>query len=149
MAWALGMFIGYFFFGWIRIASNRLNHSSSMIQISLTICCAYWSFVLAEGVLEMSGVLACVSASLVLAHHMWPFIVSPESVNHVWHTIEAIGNIIIFFLAGALTGEAMTHVEGRAYLDLVLIYIVLFVVRGTFLFASMPILKLLSAERNP
>ena len=26
---ALGMFIGYFFFGWIRIASNRLNHSSS------------------------------------------------------------------------------------------------------------------------
>jgi NhaP-type Na+/H+ or K+/H+ antiporter len=48
MAWALGMFIGYFFFGWIRIASNRLNHSSSMIQISLTICCAYWSFVLAE-----------------------------------------------------------------------------------------------------
>merc|ERR1719149_281095 len=26
MAWALGMFIGYFFFGWIRVASDRLCH---------------------------------------------------------------------------------------------------------------------------
>jgi NhaP-type Na+/H+ or K+/H+ antiporter len=120
MAWALGMFIGYFFFGWIRIASNRLSHSSGMIQITLTICCAYWSFVLAEGVLNMSGVLACVAASLVLAHHMWPHIVAPESLHHVWHTIESLGNIIIFFLAGALTGKVMVHVPARAYGDLIL-----------------------------
>jgi len=43
MAWALGLFIGYFFFAWIHMAADKLDHSSSMIQITLTLCCAYWS----------------------------------------------------------------------------------------------------------
>merc|ERR1719181_375379 len=45
MAFTLGLFIGYFFFGWIRAVSNKLDHSSGMIQITLTLCCAYWSFI--------------------------------------------------------------------------------------------------------
>ena len=48
MAWALGMFLGYFFFTWIRLAANKLEHNSGMIQIALTICCAYWSFIIVE-----------------------------------------------------------------------------------------------------
>merc|ERR1739848_958065 len=48
MAWGMGMFIGYFFFSWIRLADNKLEHHSSMIQITLTLCCAYWSFIMAE-----------------------------------------------------------------------------------------------------
>merc|ERR1719409_1513693 len=111
MAWALGLFIGYFFFSWIRAAADKLNHSSGMIQICLTLCCAYWSFILVEGVLHLSGVLATVASSLVLAHHMWPHIVSPDSLHHIWHTFEALGNIILFFLAGALTGNIMVHID--------------------------------------
>ncbi|CAK0910275.1 unnamed protein product [Prorocentrum cordatum] len=50
MAVALGMFTGYFFFSWIRLASNKLNHHSGVIQIVLTVCCAYWtSFRLRRG----------------------------------------------------------------------------------------------------
>merc|ERR1719426_221463 len=45
MAFALGLFIGYFFFGWIRAVANKLDHSAGMIQITLTICCAYWAFI--------------------------------------------------------------------------------------------------------
>merc|ERR1719460_2893241 len=37
-AWALGMLIGFVFFLWIRAANNKLDHSSSVIQASLTIC---------------------------------------------------------------------------------------------------------------
>merc|ERR1719399_601131 len=80
MAWALGLFIGYFFFSWIRAAANKLDHASGMIQITLTLCCAYWSFIFVE------GVLALAAASLVLANHMWPYIVAEESMHHVWHT---------------------------------------------------------------
>jgi NhaP-type Na+/H+ or K+/H+ antiporter len=99
MAWALGLFVGYMFFSWIRAASNRLVEESSMIQIALTLCCAYWSFIIVEGVLGLSGVLATVASSLVLAHHMWPYIVSPDSLEHVWHVLESLGNTIVFFFS--------------------------------------------------
>ena len=36
MAFALGLFIGYIFFSWIRATANRLAHATTMIQISLT-----------------------------------------------------------------------------------------------------------------
>lgn len=149
LAWGTGMFIGYFFFTWIRLASNKLDHHSGMIQITLTLCCAYWSFIFAEGVMGWSGVLSTVAASLVLAHHMWPHIVAPDTIHHVWHTFEALGNIIIFFLAGALTGNVMVHIDGINYLYLMVIYIVLVIVRGGIIFASRPFLKYLSTDRQP
>mmetsp|Transcript_56105 Transcript_56105/g.121362 ORF Transcript_56105/g.121362 Transcript_56105/m.121362 type:complete len:1117 (-) Transcript_56105:113-3463(-) len=149
MAWALGMFFGHFFFGWIRLASNRLNHNSGMIQITLTICCAYWSFIIAEGVLGISGVLSTVAASLVLAQFMWPHIVSPESLHNVWHMIEALGNTVIFFVAGALTGEVMATIPGINYLHLIVLYIVLVMSRGALIFASRPLLQYLSKDGTP
>lgn len=149
MAVVLGVFIGYFFFFWIRLAGNKFNHSSSMLQITLTICCAYLSFILTEGVFHLSGVLATVSSSLVLAHHMWPHIVSPDSLTHVWHTIESLGNILIFFLAGALTGNSMVHVEADDYWRVFAIYMMLVFIRGLIIFSSLPILRLLSSDRSP
>merc|ERR1719443_2461724 len=118
MAFALGLIIGYFFFAWIRIVANKLEHSSSMIQITLTLCCAYWAFIFVEGVLHLSGVLATVASSLVLAQHMWPHVVAEESMHHVWHTFESLGNIIIFFLAGSITGAIIVEIEYIEYINL-------------------------------
>jgi NhaP-type Na+/H+ or K+/H+ antiporter len=149
MAFALGIFIGYFFFGWIRGVSNKLEHSSSMIQITLTLCCAYWSFIFVEGVLKLSGVLATVASSLVLAHHMWPYIVSAESMHHVWHTFEALGNIIVFFLGGSITGYIVVDIAIVDWLHLIVIYIVLMVIRACLMFGSRPILRYLHADNMP
>ena len=91
-SWFLGLVIGAIFSSWIRSAGNRLEHHSSQIQISLTLCCAYGSFVFAEGVIGVSGVLANVAAGLVLADTIWPKIVSKEAMHEVWHTIEYLGN---------------------------------------------------------
>merc|ERR1719326_1732161 len=136
MAFALGLFIGYFFFGWIRAVSNKLDHSSGMIQITLTLCCAYVSFILVEGILGLSGVLATVASSLVLAHHMWPYVVSVESMHHVWHTFESLGNIIVFFLAGSITGFIVIDIDPIDWLNLLVIYVVLLVVRSSLFFGS-------------
>jgi len=150
MAVALGMFTGYFFFSWIRLASNKLNHHSGVIQIVLTVCCAYWSFVCAEGVFEISGVLSTVASSLVLAHHMWPHVVSQASMHHVWHTIESVGNVVVFFLAGALTGNVMgrARIPAMDYLHLVVIYLVLLLIRGVLIFASRPLLSRLNVGKQ-
>ena len=87
------------FFTWIRFAGNKLEHHSAMIQIVRNICSAYGSFIWAEGVFHMGGVLATVASSLFLARHMWPHIGCPDSI-HVWHMFETLGNITIFFLQG-------------------------------------------------
>jgi sodium/hydrogen exchanger 10/11 len=120
-----------------------------MIQITLTFVCAYWSFVFVEGVLTLSGVLATVASSLVLAHHMWPYIVSKESMHHVWHTFESLGNILIFSLAGALTGNIVVDIDAVDYLHLIVIYVFLTILRGAIIFASRPMLRLLSSDRQP
>jgi len=149
MAIALGVLLGYFFFTWLRASCNRFNHHADVIQILLTFCAAYWSFVIAEGMLKMSGVLATVGSSLVLAHYMWPHIVSVHSMHNFWHTVETIGNILIFLLGGGLCGAAMVHIPPVNYLHLIVLYIFLTFVRGAFLFASMPVLKWLSPEKKP
>merc|ERR1719181_2029981 len=94
-----------------------------MIQLSLTLACGYCSFILAEHVFGMSGVLCTVAAALMLADKMWPVLVSKEAVHEVWHALEFLANTLIFFLAGALTGDAMLTVEAEDWLHLLVIYL--------------------------
>jgi sodium/hydrogen exchanger 10/11 len=148
-SWFLGMVIGGFFSSWIKSAGNRLEHHSNMIQISLTLCCAYGSFVLAEGVLGLSGVLSTVAAALMMADSIWVNVVNTTAMHEVWHTFEYIGNTLIFFLAGCLSGQSLSLIKGEDVLHLLVIYVVLLVVRGTIMFASRPMLKVLSFDRTP
>eukprot|EP00971_Amphidinium_carterae_P198842 3945896-Amphidinium_carterae.1 len=146
MAFGLGGLIGYVFFLWMQLANHLTDHRSDMIQIALSLCCAYWSFIVAEGVLEISGVLSTVGAALVLADNMWPHIKSKATMLHVWHTFEFLGNTVIFFLGGALVGNAMIDIEYSDYLHLVVLYLYLTLCRGITVFASRPLLRLLHAE---
>jgi NhaP-type Na+/H+ or K+/H+ antiporter len=147
---ALGIALGFVFLQWIRLACDRLDHDhAGMLQTTLTLCCAYWSFCLAEGWLKISGVLCTVSASLMLADKMWPYVVDKQSMLHIWHMVEYIGNTVIFFLAGALTGNTMVDIPAIDYLRLLVIYIVCMFIRATLFFGSRHILRLLSPERKP
>ena len=67
---AVGVLVGCAFLLCIRGVSDKLEHASGMLQISLTFCNAYWSFHIAETLFGMSGVLSTVTASLVLADNM-------------------------------------------------------------------------------
>eukprot|EP00929_Paragymnodinium_shiwhaense_P123099 TRINITY_DN9657_c0_g2_i1.p1 TRINITY_DN9657_c0_g2~~TRINITY_DN9657_c0_g2_i1.p1 ORF type:complete len:1181 (+),score=264.47 TRINITY_DN9657_c0_g2_i1:100-3642(+) len=148
-AWMFGMAVGLIFFLMIKMSADRLNHSSPTIQVVLTLICAYASFIVAENVFKISGVLATVASSLVLAHLMWPVIVDRESMHVTWHMFEYLGNTIIFFLAGALTGKSMLSVTMSDYFHLLVIYGSLMSIRGFFLFVSRPILMRLSPTRKP
>lgn len=147
-AWGLGMVIGIIFFLWIKAANNKLNHHSAVIQASLTICCAYSSFVISEGIFQISGVLSTVAAALVLAHKMWPYVVDKEFMHDLWHMLEYLGNTIIFFLAGALTGKTMIRIDFQDYVQLLVIYMAATFFRGTFLLGSRPLLGYLGEMKQ-
>lgn len=148
-AWILGLMTGGFFWAWIKAAKNKLNHSSSTIQVLLTIACAYSSFLVSEGIFHISGVLCTVAASLFLASKMWAEVVCHETMHTIWHMLENLGNTIIFFLAGSLTGNIMLRIGWQDYLHLLMIYVVLVVLRFGLLIVSRPLLQYLVEDRRP
>ena len=44
------------------LANDRMRHEDVTVQVSMTICCAYLSFFIAEELLNVSGIIACCSA---------------------------------------------------------------------------------------
>lgn len=147
-AWGLGALIGYLFFVWIMMANKRFFEHSSIVQVTLTLCCAYSAFIIAEGAFHISGVLATVAAALVLAHKMWPEVSDKESMHHVWHMMEYIGNTVVFYLGGALSGKTMITVATPLdYVHLIVIYLGLTLIRAATIFASRPLLKYLHSDR--
>ncbi|CAK0830975.1 unnamed protein product [Prorocentrum cordatum] len=145
-AWMFGMSVGAVYYVWIRLVKNKFDHSAGMLQVALTILCAYSSFGIAEGILHVNGVLATVASSLFLARFMWPQIVDKHSLHMVWEMFGYLGNSVVFFLAGALVGNAMLSdsIVTRDYVDLLLIYLFLSLVRLGVVFVSRPLLRILS-----
>jgi len=126
----------------IRKSSDRLNHHSAIVQICVTLCAAYWSFLIAEGVFHLSGVLSTVTAALVMAHRMWPMLVAREAMLEIWHVVETVGNALVFFLAGSMTGATLVHtVYFVDYFWLLLVYIAVTLIRFLMLVVFLPILN--------
>ncbi|CAK0859427.1 unnamed protein product, partial [Prorocentrum cordatum] len=146
-SWGVGFAIGIVYWLWIWAVNSKFHHQSAVIQIALTLACAYSSFLVAEGLLHLSGVLATVSSSLVLAHNMWPHVQNHHTMHTVWHMFEYLGNTIIFFLAGALTGQKLWSVTWGDWMNLGLIYVAITVIRGLIMFCSRPLLTVLHADR--
>mmetsp|Transcript_100671 Transcript_100671/g.305501 ORF Transcript_100671/g.305501 Transcript_100671/m.305501 type:complete len:891 (-) Transcript_100671:47-2719(-) len=139
----VGLVIGVLFYVWILANSDKLCHSSPLIQSSLTMMCAYWSFIVAEGVFHMSGVLSTVTAALVLAHKMWPVLVERKAMLEFWHLVETIGNAIVFFLAGVLTGRATLtiNLEATDWLWLLFVYVAITAIRFGMMLVFLPLLN--------
>jgi len=60
----------------------------------------------------------------------------------IWHVIETIGNTMVFFLAGVLTGRTMLKTAFVDYLWTVLVYLVMIVLRLVMLLGLRPLLNL-------
>lgn len=71
---ALGLVFGLVTLLWMRRLSCSTSRTDVLLQIVLTLCCAYGSFFVGEELCQVSGVLCTVTAALVLAEYVWPTI---------------------------------------------------------------------------
>eukprot|EP01035_Chromulina_nebulosa_P018392 gene18392-24093_t len=81
------------------------THPHIDIQIGITLACAYISFYVAEGPCNMSGVLSCCGAGLVISWLGSPKILDDEKMHLIWGNLEWFCNTLIFFLAGLIAGS--------------------------------------------
>ena len=98
----------------------------------------------------VSGVLCTVTAALVLAEAGQPLMNDRHAMHRVWHTLEFVGNTIIFVLAGALVGEswsASAHIRWVDFGYLLLMWLLAMAVRGGVLVALWPAMRALEGAR--
>ena len=131
----------------IGLLNRRMQKEDTIMHISVSLCCAYLSFFVAEFNLGVSGVLSCCTAGVVLSALAPPLIFEPESMQSVWSTIEWMGNTLIFMLAGLIIGKhciAFFSWMNLAYL--LLLYVLLFTVRAIVISVSNPFLRLIGND---
>lgn len=81
-----------------------LSSIDTTVQTAITVCCAYLVFFTAQFSAEVSGVLACCAAGLMLSWLAPPLILDPHTLHTIWGFIEWVGNTLIFLLAGLIIG---------------------------------------------
>jgi monovalent cation:H+ antiporter, CPA1 family len=94
---AVGMLLGWIT-GWLL----GLVESDSLIEISLTTAVAYLSFLIAEEVFHVSGVMACLAAGITVGG-LGEVKISPpvrRYLEHFWEYLAFLANAFIFLLVG-------------------------------------------------
>lgn len=138
----LGMVFGIFTVWLMQQADRSMSRDDVTVQIAITFCCAYLVFFTAEYECEISGVLACCGAGIILAWKAPPLILEPETMHHVWGMIEWVANTIIFMLAGVIIGqESLNKVKAMDWAYLFILYIMLLLFRCIILFLLYPLLS--------
>ena len=146
----LGFLIGTVAVFWMSKARHWHDHEDSLVQLSITLIAAYLSFFLSEHskIGAASGILACVSAALVLAWRVWPLIASREAMETVWSTIEFIFNTLVFALVGVQIARAKVGQQAAiGWTELwycFVLYAAVMIIRGIVVFVAYPFLNWLS-----
>eukprot|EP01035_Chromulina_nebulosa_P032502 gene32502-43423_t len=131
----------------IGLLNRRMQKEDTTMHISVSLCCAYLSFFVAEFNLGVSGVLSCCTAGVVLSALAPPLIFEPESMQSVWSTIEWVGNTLIFMLAGLIIGRhCIAYFSWINLAYLLLLYTLLFTVRAIVISLSNPFLRLIGND---
>jgi len=141
---ALGAVFGFATVFIMSKSARKTEEADHIVQIAISICCAYLSFFVCEDTAHVSGVLGTVAAALVCAAYAWPLVCSHETMHHVWHMVEYIGNTLIFMLAGMVIGETIVvrsyTIAGADFGWLFVMYLCILVIRAVMMLFFSPLL---------
>ena len=138
----MGIAIGLLFVFMTGKANKQLNADDVTVQISLTICCAYVVFFIAQITFQISGVLACCGAGLMFAWLAPPLILKPDTMHSVWAMLEWTANTLLFLLAGLIIGSDVLHnMNWIDCLYVVMFYAVIQLIRLVVVFVFHPLLS--------
>ena len=99
---ALGMLTG-FLIGYITVSLLRVTFNDHVAEITMTIIASYATFLIAEGLLHASGVLALVTLGIYLGSNRSSISVEVEHAMHeFWEVLVWIANTLIFTMLGIL-----------------------------------------------
>lgn len=113
-----------------------------LVEVTLTVVLAYMAFLVAEHYLHVSGVMAVVTAGLVMGSYGRTK-VSPKTWHALHETWEQLGfwaNSLIFFLVGILVPRVLKEFTAEQAVWLIVLVCVAFVARAAVLFGILPMM---------
>ena len=128
---------------WLTVLIIGRIRNLPLIEITLTVCLAYFAFLFAEHYLHVSGVMAVVSAGLVVRSY-GRTMVSPATWHALVETWEQLGfwaNSLIFFLVGLLVPEVLVDFKGANLATLVVLIVAAFAARAIVLYGVLPMMN--------
>ncbi|KAL3158150.1 Son of sevenless 1, variant 2 [Trebouxia sp. C0010 RCD-2024] len=140
-------------FGMVMVVWLRFIYNLDVVEITMTIVAAYGSFIVANEILGVSGVLAVLILGIWMAafgsHHISRQVQRPLKI--VWEELEFIANTLIFILAGVIiagnvylsqhSSSSPVTIRGREYGYAFLLWIVLLAIRCVVFLVCYPVLK--------
>ncbi|OLQ75501.1 hypothetical protein BIT28_22995 [Photobacterium proteolyticum] len=148
---AAGKFLEVFFGGilvgllasWAAASLIGKLRNMPLVEITLTICLAYLSFLLAEHYLHVSGVMAVVTAGLVInsfgrtqiSPHTW------HTLTETWEELVFWANSLIFFLVGLIVPKVLVDFTSAHFISLIALTIAAFTARTAVLYLVLPFLN--------
>ncbi|MBT3921752.1 MAG: cyclic nucleotide-binding domain-containing protein, partial [Nitrospina sp.] len=134
----VGLAMGYIFCSFL----SRMG-KYPLVQITLTLSLAYFSFILAEHYLHVSGVMAVVGASLVVGSFGHATL-SPETwkkLHETWDHFAFWANSVIFVLVGMVVPKIMESISLHESILLGILILSAFGARALILFGVLPLFE--------
>ena len=124
----------------------RLTASSASAQLGLTVVAAYLSFLVADHVFHVSGVISTMTVGLFLGSRARLTLGKEalQGMGHVWEFMALAANIIVFFGVG-LTIDPGALWKGLAFLPATLA--IIYVVRFLSVFSVVPAVNATKAAK--
>lgn len=118
----------------------RLTAAAASAQLGLTVVAAYLSFLLADHVFHVSGVISTMTVGLFLGTRARLDLGKEalQGMNHVWEFMVLAANVIVFFGVG-LTIDTGILVKSLAFLPATLVLI--YLVRAASVFSVLPVVN--------
>lgn len=120
----------------------RLAESDAAIA-SVTVALAYFSFVLADRYLHVSGVVAVVMAALTVAAY-GPTHLHPNqwtALRRLWAQLEFWASCLIFVLASGLAANVLTQISWLYLVSVLAVAVGAFLARSVVVFGMLPVLE--------
>ncbi|MGF1608292.1 MAG: cation:proton antiporter [Kiloniellales bacterium] len=136
-----GIAVGYVL-AWLACGLLHRLRNTPVAEITLTVSLAYFTFVLGEHYLEVSGVVAVVVAALTFVVYGRPRLRAGtwEPLLQTWLQLEFWANSLIFVLAAVLAAQILPQV-GLADLGLLLVLVAAaLAARALVLYGLLPLL---------
>ena len=137
-----GVLVGYLGSRFLCWLIGLVKHLPLVI-ITLTISFAYLIFIVAEHYLHLSGVMAVVTAALVIGSR-GRTVIAPDDWHTLHNTWEQIGfwaNSIIFILVGMAVPKIMQTMGPQEVIWLCMLIVVALVARTIIVFGLIPIMN--------
>ncbi len=134
---AIGIIIAGVTIAWVKRVFN-----DAMVEISVVVAAAYFTFYIAEHFMHVSGVLGLVALGLVMAG-VGKTRISPEVehfLHEFWELAAFIANTLIFLIVGVVIAQRAVFTAGD-FLILLIVYVGINIVRALILGLFYPIMK--------